>query len=175
MVATAAVPYTPVGSHLSDIFKCHCPIALASGESSGSARRRTHPRRPLDTSWKFSRARAAILVAAAAAHVLFVYLLITLGSTRATSKAPPWVRFNLDIRSSRRSLLLEWHGRWTADRSRLRNELFRRAQDHFERYQRCVGSVDDCLALCIQLSARRCSGRGTTLLLASWPLSCLLS
>jgi TonB family protein len=31
-------------------------------------------------------------VAAAAAHVLFVYLLITLGSTRATSKAPAWVR-----------------------------------------------------------------------------------
>jgi TonB family protein len=42
----------------------------------------------LDTSWKFSRASAAALLGAAAAHVLLVYLLITLGSTRATSKAP---------------------------------------------------------------------------------------
>jgi periplasmic protein TonB len=42
----------------------------------------------VDTSWKFSRTSAAALVVVAATHVFLVYLLMTLGSTRATSDAP---------------------------------------------------------------------------------------
>jgi TonB family protein len=45
----------------------------------------------LDTSWKFSRARVAALAAAGAVHVLLIYLLVTLDSTR-TLPRPPWVR-----------------------------------------------------------------------------------
>jgi hypothetical protein len=51
--------------------------ALISGHSG---------RRPVDTSWKFSRASTAALVAAV--HVLLIYLLISLGSTRDKTEAP---------------------------------------------------------------------------------------